>query len=1392
MAKDAELKLILDTSEAVAAAKKAGKDIESALSVAPKGNGAITNLKKELRSVTNETAKSAKETRQKMDEYGTSIENVADKAKHLKEVKNNLKSTKADIGKLTDEKKALPDQKGIDAEALRSKIDAKKSELGKLKAESKEATAEFNTALEQAGIPLDKVEERFTAIKADADAVIANGAKAESIIQKIKDEAQEVSAATRQTTEEQKQQTEETKKTEAATENLNNAKKEGETSGGVTPEKRETGKTTGGDTSETAKKTGEAATKALGPIAQLVHNIDTLRQSGEDTTIELGQLEGKLSAMFARAQSAGELNANLRQIDEAFKLINSDTATSQRLADVFTVLTQAAMPAKQALSDVKAAAKDTGEGALAEARAMYAAYASIAQELEADVKPTIIATMASVSEAEKNINMESAKQNIAGLVRELERLKGAKETLEGLNIPPETDATYNKIIGLMATVNQRISEYKHNMADAGSSSAVSFEAVKSSVGKVTSGIKQGFSVAQRVVTKAVGVMRSAVSGFVKIAKSGFNAISKTVNKVKSSFNGMAGNMKSNFKHMITSITKYVFGFRSLFFLVRRLRKYIGEGIQGMAQFNKGSNPVNANISKLLTSLEYLKNAWSTAFDPILQFVTPWLSALIDKLADAGNAFSRFLGDLLGASEVFQAVKGPTKNYAKSLDKAGKSAGGAAKKQKKLNDRLADFDDLHVLGKDNDNKGSGGGSGSGSDDEDKKRNNKLWDFTKVGKDLQKALKDMWTSADFTALGKKISDGLSKALDNIPWSNIKAKAYKIGKSIATFLNGALGDKKLWESVGTAIGEGVNTLMELLKGFLENNKVDFGGNFAKLINKLFETIDWNTVKENIKSFVDMLIKNINSFLTTLDKSKIGEGVTTLSEGITYFISHAISDIKWGELWGLLTSVGGSIIDGIVEGFSQSDNPFLKAISGLLGSVKKAFEEGDATVAASGLTTFFKNVFANIKFEDIFNTLKEFFGKLFSDLFSTLSVENGNGFGQLFQSLQMVAQTIGNIFSAIINLLPQIMPSILQVTDASMNLFNALLPIVTAILPVIGNLVGYVTQIISSVLVPVLQILTPIIQFVCDILNLIMPIFDDIVGLINEVFGSLTVIIEPLTSLLKELLTPISAILQPIMSILKIVFKLVGDILSPIMELLAPLMEILTELLKPIFHVLTIIGDIISAIFVPILQVVANIIRAIIIPIINALIAVFRVVAGVLQNVGEVFSALFNAIRETLEDVKKTMVKVVNWIADKIEWLVNAIIGGINAAIGLINKVHIKVPDGIPIIGGKEFGFKIKELKTISIPRLAQGAVIPPNNEFLAMLGDQSHGTNIEAPLDTIKQAVAEVLATNGNQEVIQLLQQLIAVVESKNLVIGDKAIGQANARYTNQQRIIRGTSF
>lgn len=63
------------------------------------------------------------------------------------------------------------------------------------------------------------------------------------------------------------------------------------------------------------------------------------------------------------------------------------------------------------------------------------------------------------------------------------------------------------------------------------------------------------------------------------------------------------------------------------------------------------------------------------------------------------------------------------------------------------------------------------------------------------------------------------------------------------------------------------------------------------------------------------------------------------------------------------------------------------------------------------------------------------------------------------------------------------------------------------------------------------------------------------------------------------------------------------------------------------------------------------------------------------------------------------------------------------------------IKVINKVP-------GINISSLPTFNLPRLAKGTVIPPRHEFMAVLGDQKRGTNIEAPLETIKQANREVM--------------------------------------------------
>lgn len=114
--------------------------------------------------------------------------------------------------------------------------------------------------------------------------------------------------------------------------------------------------------------------------------------------------------------------------------------------------------------------------------------------------------------------------------------------------------------------------------------------------------------------------------------------------------------------------------------------------------------------------------------------------------------------------------------------------------------------------------------------------------------------------------------------------------------------------------------------------------------------------------------------------------------------------------------------------------------------------------------------------------------------------------------------------------------------------------------------------------------------------------------------------------------------------------------------------------------------------------------------------------------------------------------------------ESLVSTIKNAVNSGISLFNrfinwinsKLVISWPS-IPFLGISAGSYQL--LKIPNIPLLAQGAVIPPNREFLAVLGDQKHGTNIEAPLDTIQQAAAQAFAGMGPQFARAIVSELVA---------------------------------
>lgn len=168
-------------------------------------------------------------------------------------------------------------------------------------------------------------------------------------------------------------------------------------------------------------------------------------------------------------------------------------------------------------------------------------------------------------------------------------------------------------------------------------------------------------------------------------------------------------------------------------------------------------------------------------------------------------------------------------------------------------------------------------------------------------------------------------------------------------------------------------------------------------------------------------------------------------------------------------------------------------------------------------------------------------------------------------------------------------------------------------------------------------------------------------------------------------------------------------------------------------------------------------------------------NILGGIIQFIKGVFTGDWNS---AWNGVKKVFKGIWNSIVIIAESAVNAIIKGLNWLISKINTIKFTVPSWVPGLGGKSIGGHLSSLSEVHLPRLATGAVIPPNKEFLAVLGDQKSGTNIETPLATMVEAFKQAMAESGGGTttvVIQLDGKEIARSTVKNINNMTRAAGK-----------------
>lgn len=180
--------------------------------------------------------------------------------------------------------------------------------------------------------------------------------------------------------------------------------------------------------------------------------------------------------------------------------------------------------------------------------------------------------------------------------------------------------------------------------------------------------------------------------------------------------------------------------------------------------------------------------------------------------------------------------------------------------------------------------------------------------------------------------------------------------------------------------------------------------------------------------------------------------------------------------------------------------------------------------------------------------------------------------------------------------------------------------------------------------------------------------------------------------------------------------------------------------------------------------------------------------------ELVQNLWGGLWAYLKEKLADPAYEGIRTtINGIIALVNSVLNGLAKAFNFVAGTINGMGITIPEWVPVIGGKRFEFNLGTVTPPQIPYLAKGAVLPANKPFLAVVGDQRHGTNVEAPLTTIEEAVAKVMDHQlggimaGFEAVVQRQEQILEAV--LGIDISDAAIAGAAERHQRKMAIVMG---
>ena len=686
-------------------------------------------------------------------------------------------------------------------------------------------------------------------------------------------------------------------------------------------------------------------------------------------------------------------------------------------------------------------------------------------------------------------------------------------------------------------------------------------------------------------------------------------------------------------------------------------------------------------SALRTALGNLSGAAQTAAAPLIQVLTPALTALANAAATVFSYIAKLVAFLTGTtvSAAQQAAAG--------VSGVGSAASDTAKDVDKATRSLAGFDEITRLDAPQDTSTGGGGGGGAS------AITPNFDFEGKSPFLDSLLAAI-EAGDWYQVGELIAQKLNDSMAAIDWGPIDAKAIQWATNLYTALNGAVQNLD-WGLLGSTLGNALNTVTHFIDTFFQGfDWVGLGAGIGSGLNNMISTIDWVSLGHLLSDKFMALLETLHGFLQTFDWAALGRSVATM-------LIAAFSNIDWVQA------------------------------------------AGDLSKLAIGILTALNTALAEIDWSSV--------GQTIIDMLKAID------WATLFRQLgELLAQVWPVVLAAV--LIPGIATFVTgTVIPAAISALGSLVD------SIIADIGGWPALLIGVLMLGLAAIGAAVAQWLYEHWDELTAWFDEKWAEFSESWAEFwnTVFEKG-----KEIWNTIRDAWQDFWENLSNKFN----------EMRTNITAAWNEFWLQVSNKAKEIWNNIQSNWQ------------------NFWSNVFSKFNTMKANLSQAWNSLWTGMRDKVGAIWSGIVEKVrggaNSVLGFINGLISKVVNGINGMIDALNSLSFDVPEWL---GGGTFGFSIGHINAPQIPYRAQGAVIPPNREFLAVLGDQSSGTNIEAPLSTIEQAVANVLENQlagqmaGFEAVVAALREVRQAIYDTELT--EAGVGRAAQRWQRRQAIMQG---